>query len=167
MAIGDFTILEQASTAGRGSRTYNVGTGATIINPGEPVTRAAGGIVVTRMYSTAVTGIAQPAVATDFVVGIAQTTSNNTIALAGTIEIIPTNSGTTFLANPKDSTLWDTQAEYDALVGKRILVDLASSAYTVLSTDSANNGLIVMPLDISKYPGKVAVAFRAALSDVA
>ncbi len=61
---------------------------------------------------------------------------------------------------------WDTQAEYDALVGKRLLIDLTSGAYTLLATDSANNGLIVMPLNIAKYPGKVAVAFRQALSDV-
>lgn len=164
--IGDFTILEQNSMTARGSRLCNVATGATVIYAGEPVVRALGASVVTRLYNTATTGIASPAVGTDYVVGIAMTSSTNTTSATGTVDVMPLNSGTTFLANPKVAATWDTQAEYDALVGTRILIDLASSAYTVLSADSANNGLIVMPLDVAKYPGKVAVAFRQALSDV-
>jgi hypothetical protein len=53
-----------------------------------------------------------------------------------------------------------TQSEYDALVGKRVLIDLTTGSYTILATDSANNGCVVQPLDISKQPGKVAFSFR-------
>lgn len=166
MSIGDFVELEASSTTSRGSRLYNVAANATAINPGEPVVRSLGATTVTRMYGASTSGNTIPAVGTDYVVGIAQTTSTQTASAAGTVLVLPLNSSTTFLANPKDTTSWDTQAEYDALVGKRVLVDLASGAYTVLASDSANNGLIVMPLDISKYPGKVAVCFRQALSDV-
>ena len=54
-----------------------------------------------------------------------------------------------------------TQAEYDALVGARVLLDLTSGTYTILATDSANNGCVVEPLDISRFPNKVAFSIRA------
>lgn len=167
MAVGDFTILEASSaSSGRGSRKYNVAAAATAINAGEPVIRGLGDTTVTRLYTTGSTGTNAPVVGTDYVVGIAETAGTQTAAAAGSINVLPLSSGITFLANPKLATSWDTQAEYDALVGKRVLIDLASGAYTVLASDSANNGLIVMPMEVAKYPGKVAVAFRQALSDV-
>lgn len=160
MALGDFTILEQNSTNGRGSRLYNVASGATAINAGEPVARTLGATTVTIMATN------KPVVATDFLAGIAQTTSTQTASVAGTVDVLPLSSGTTFLIAPKVAATWNTQALYDALVGTRVLVDLTAGVYTVLAADSANNGLIVQALDISKYPGKVAVAFRQAVSDV-
>jgi hypothetical protein len=166
LAIGDFTILENSSTSARGSRTYNVAAAATAILPGEPVVRSLGAATVTRLYGTGTTGTNAPAVGTDYVVGIAMTTSTQTASAAGTVEVMPLNSATTWLANPLVAATWDTQSEYDALVGDRELVDLTSGAYSIIAGDSANNGLIVMPLDVSKYPGKIAVAFRGALSDV-
>ncbi len=164
MALGDITIFEQASTqGGRGSRNYNVLASATIINAGEPVARALGGTTVTACANNA------GQVGTDYVVGIAQTTSNNVSAtgLPGTVVVYPLNNGTTYLIKPKVAASWDTQAEYNALVGKRVLIDLTSSSYTLLASDAAGNGCVVQPLDIAKYPGQVAFAFRAALSDLA
>lgn len=146
---------------GRGARTYNVGAGAGTINAGEPVARTLGGIVVTPCATNA------GQVGTDYIVGIAATASTNTASAAGTVNVYPLTSGTTYLISPKVAATWDTQAEYDALVGKRVLLDNTSSTYTILASDSSGNGLVVMPLDIAKYPGKVAFAFRAALSDVA
>lgn len=166
MSIGDFVELEASSTNGRGSRLYNVAAAATAILPGEPVVRSLGAATVTRLYGTGTTGTNAPAVGTDYVVGIAQTTGTQTASAAGTVMVLPLSSATTWLANPLVAASWDTQAEYDALVGDRELVDLTSGAYSIIAGDSANNGLIVMPLDISKYPGKIAVAFRQALSDV-
>lgn len=169
MAIGDFTELESTNVGSRGSRTYVVGTASTsVINPGEPVTTSLGAATVTKMYGpTGVTGIAQPAVGTDYVVGIAQTTSTQTTTATGFVEVLPLNNGTTWLVTPNDTTAFDTQAEYDALVGDRVLINYASGTYTLLAADSANNGLVIQPLDIAKYPGKVAIAFRAALSNLA
>lgn len=166
MSVGDFTILEQNSTMGRGARTYNVASGATAINAGEPVVRSLGATTVTRLYGTGTTGTNAPVVGTDYVVGIAVTAGTQTASAAGVVTVMPLSSGITYLATPNTATSWDTQSEYDALVGKRVLIDLTSGAYTILATDSANNGLIVAPLDISKYPGKVAIIFRQALSDV-
>lgn len=168
MSLGDFTVLEGSSANGsRGSRLYNVGTAAVQILAGEPVTRTVTGATVVRMYGpTGITGVGQPVVGTDYVVGIAQTSSTQTSTVVGTVDVLPVNSGVTFLANPNVAASWDTQAEYDALVGHRVLIDLTSGAYTVLAADATTSGLVVMPLDIAKYPGKVAVAFRAGLSDV-
>ncbi len=168
MSIGDFTLLEGSSANGsRGARSYNVATGAStlIINPGEPVTRTVTGKVVQRMYGSA-TGVAQPVVATDYVVGIAATTSNQTTSVAGTVEVLPTDSNMTWLVTPNDTTAFDTQAEYDALVGHRVLISSDATTYTLLAADSTTSGCVIMPLDIAKHPGKVAVAFRQGLSDV-
>jgi hypothetical protein len=160
MSIGDFTILEQNSMTGRGGRKYNVGAG-TVINAGEPVARVLGGTSVTPCADNA------GQVGTDYIVGIATTTSTNTASAFGSVNVMPLDSGITYLANPNSAAAYDTQAEYDALVGKRVLIDLTTGVYTVLNTDGAGNGLVVMPLDVAKNPGKVAVAFRAALSDLA
>jgi hypothetical protein len=159
---GDFTILENASTMGRGSKTCLVAAGAstTIINPGEPVARALGAAVVTQPATNT------PVVATDFYVGIAETTSTQTAAAAGTVSVTPIDNKTTWLANPKVAATFDTQAKYDALVGDRVLIDLTAGAYTVLAVDGATFGCVIMPLDVSKYPGKVAIAFRAGVSDL-
>jgi hypothetical protein len=170
MSIGDFVVLEYGSTNGRGSRLCNTATGAasTIINPGEPVVRGASATTVTRLYSTATTGIASPVVNTDFIVGIAQTTSTQTTTAAGVVDVLPVNSGVTFLANP--TVAITTQAAYDALVGKRVLIDLgtlATGAYSVLAVDGSTSGVVIMPMDISKNLGKIAVAFRAGVSDLA
>lgn len=160
MALGNFTILEQNTMTGRGGRLYNIAAGSTIY-AGEPVGRLLGGINVFACINGA--GV----VGTDYVVGVATTTSTATASVAGTVDVMPLSSGITYLVAPAVAASWDTQAEYDALVGKRVTINLTTGVYTVNASDSANNGLIVMPLDISKYPGKVAVAFRAALSDVA
>lgn len=161
MSIGDFTILEQNSTNGRGSRVQNVALGATKINPGEPVVRALGATSVTAMATNS------PQVGTHYVVGIAQTTSTQTASAAGSVQVFPITNGTTYLVKPNVAATWDTQAEYDALVGARVLIDLTAGAYTVLASDAAGNGVVIEPLDVAKYPGKVAVTFRAATSDLA
>lgn len=157
MALGDITILREGQFGGVGSRQYVVGTSATTIKAGEPVAKALGntsGKKVTALATNA------PVVGTDYIIGIAATTSTNTTTAEGTVEVFPDLSGTVYLISPKTSTSWDTQAEYDALVGARVLIDLTSGSYTILASDSAANGCVIEPLDISKYPGKVAFSFR-------
>ena len=112
---------------------------------------------------------------TSYYAGVALTSSTNTASAAGTVTVLPISSGITYLANPDTAASWDTQSEYDALVGKRVLLKNSvsvtatptSGTYTILASDSANNGCVIMPLDVTKYPGKVAFAFRAGASDVA
>jgi hypothetical protein len=153
MAIGDITILEQSAEMGRGGRTYNVAAGSTIY-AGEPVQ------VVLGSINAKAADTSSPVVGTTYYAGVASTTSTATASLAGSVQVIPVNSATTFLINPAVAATWDSQSEYDALVGKRVLIQLQAGTYSLLASDSANNGCVVMPLDVAKYPGKVAFAIR-------
>lgn len=174
--IGDFTILEQTNETGRGSRLYNVAAGTAIL-AGEPVAKIAVGsvAVIPGRSSTPVVGLTG---VEGLFVGIAQTNSTNTTTVAGTVNVFPVNNGTTWLISPADSTAWDTQAEYNALVGKRVLIqngaenlayvaNVNAGTYSLLASDSAANGLVVMAMNILEHPGKVAVAFRNRVSDLA
>ncbi len=160
MTLGDLTILSDGQFGAPGSRTYNVLSGTTVINAGEPVARALGAATVTAAATNT------PVVGTDYYVGVATTTSAQTATLNSTVQVRPLSSDIVYLANPKVAATWDTQAEYDALVGDRVLLDLTSGAYTILATDSANNGCVIQPLEVAKYPGKVAFAFRNGVSDL-
>lgn len=174
MAVGDITILEASQRGSRGARLYNVASGTPIL-AGEPVQIRTVGDVTVQPSLTSTPVVSTSAGVEGLFVGIAQTNSTNTATAAGTVYVLPTNSDITWLANPAVAASWDTQSEYDALVGKRVLLQnsttVSSTAqnvgtYSVLASDSANNGVSVQALDISKYPGKVAIAFRKGTSNL-
>lgn len=154
MAVNDIVPLNEPQFGSIGTRKFNVAAGATTINPGEPVVRSLGAATVTAMATN------KPVVATDYVVGIAASTSTQTASAAGTVEVTPLVPGQVWLITPNVAATWDTQTEYDALVGDRVLIDLTSSSYTILAADGATYGCVIQPLDIAKYPGKVAFSFR-------
>lgn len=159
--LGDIQIYDEGAFGYPGDVEWSVASGTTAsINAGEPVARALGAAVVTAA------GDGTPVLATDYLAGIAATTSTETASAAGTVKVMKIVGGVTYLGNPKDSTLWDTQAEYDALVGDRVVFDLTSGTYTIDSVDGATNGLVVMPLDIAKHPGKVRFAFRDGVDEL-
>lgn len=161
-ARNDIQLLSSKNGTGYpGTKRVNVAASATLIYPGDPVTVALGASVGTSMATN------KPVVATDYLAGIAATTSTNTASAAGYVEVVPINSGDVWLISPNDSTAFDTQAEYDALVGDRVLLDLTSSKYTILAADGATYGCVIQPLDITKYPGKVAFSFRSGVSQLA
>jgi hypothetical protein len=168
MSLGDLIELENSAVGGRGGRVYNVAAG-TPIYAGEPVQRDLGGIVVYPALTS------MPVVGTNYFAGVATTSSTNTATAAGTVNVIPLTTQITYLANPDVAATWDTQAEYDALVGKRVLLKNSvtvtatptSGTYTILASDSANNGCVVQALNVFTTPGKVAFAFRAGASDLA
>lgn len=174
MASGDLTILEQNQYTGRGGRLYNVAAGTAIL-AGEPVTlRAVGDIAVQPMLTSSPV-VSVSAGVEGLFVGVASTNSTNTASAAGSVYVIPVNSGITYLISPATAATWDTQAEYDALVGKRVLIQNSatvsstpgnSGSYTLLSSDSANNGCVVQAMNIAEHPGKVAIAFRTGTSNL-
>ncbi len=166
MAQGDFIIrAEPSAQGGRGARAYNVASG-TPIYAGEPVQVVALGNTLGSVVVPALTNT--PDASVHLYVGIAATNSTNTASAAGSVDVIPLTSAHTWLGNPDVAASWDTQAEYNALVGARVLIKNSvtvtatptSGTYTVLASDSANNGCVVVPLNIFKTPGKVAFAFR-------
>jgi hypothetical protein len=154
MAINDVIAYNEPPFGSIGTRKYAVGASATIIYPGEIVVRALGGYVVTQMATN------KPVVGSDYVVGIAASVSTNTAAAAGYVEVTPMVPGQVWLANPAVAATWNTQSEYDALVGDRVIFNLTSGVFTILAADGATYGCVIMPLDVDEYPGKVAFSFR-------
>ncbi len=156
MAKGDITLYQsgRGNNGGVPSRNYQVNASATLLNAGEPAAYALGQQYVAPLATS------KPVVATDYLAGIAASTSTNTAAAAGTVEVYDDTPGQTYLIAPKTAASWDTQAEYNALVGARVTLDLTSGSYTINATDGATYGLIVENLNITNYPAKVAFSIR-------
>lgn len=163
MSIGDIVVLEQASMTGRGARLFNVSAGTAVINSGEPVCFGIGGQVTVVPAPNNF-----PVTTSDYFVGIAATTSTQTAGTAGTVGVFPTDALMTWLIKPKVAGSWDTQAKYDALVGKSVLIDKTSGAYTLLATapDQSTNGAVVQAISILEHPGQVAIAFKNSVSNL-
>ena len=159
--IGDIQLLRNGSFGVVGSRKHNVAASSTTIKAGEPVGKVLGNASVIPLPTNA------PSQGTSWMVGIAATTSTNTATAAGSVEVIPLVDSQVFLIKPLDSTLWDTQTEYDALVGDRVELDLTTSTYTIQAADTQYGGCVIQPLDITKYPGKVAFSVREVVNYLA
>lgn len=165
MALGDVSLYKDPSFGAIGSSTRQVASGTTAsINAGELVLVALGSATVTAWTANSA---AKPVVATDFVAGLAMTTSTETASAPGTVEVMPLVPGQQFLISPNAPTSWDTQAEYNALVGDRVLLNCTTGGVqTILATDGATNGLVIQDLDITKFPAKVAFSLRNGLSQL-
>lgn len=151
----------RARAADKGAIVYNVAAG-TPIYAGDPVqVNLAGTVVYPALTNT-------PVVATSYYAGIAATNSTNTSSASGSIDVYPISSQDVILGNPDVAASWDTQAEYDALVGARVLIKNSvavtatptSGTYTILASDGSTNGCVVVPLNVFKVQGKVAFCFR-------
>lgn len=143
------------------SIVYPVAAGVTI-KAGEPVTRTLGALTVIPAIT------ATPVVGTHFVVGIANTNATATATVAGIVSVVPVDINKIYLIKTS-GTAFANQAAYDAKLGHRVLFTLTSSAYTIATTqaDGSTGGLVIMPLDIAAYPGRIAFRFRAGASDLA
>lgn len=174
MARGDIVVGEQGSMTGRGARLYNVAAGTAIL-AGEPVQHRAVGDVTVQPSLTSTPVVGTSGVEGLFV-GVAATDSTNTLTAAGTVNVYPVSNLTTWYIKPAVAASFDTQAEYDALVGKRVLLqnsytvgasNLNAGTYSVLASDSAANGVVIMAMNILEHPGLVAIAFRGRVGDLA
>ena len=177
--VGDIICLKDKQFGQVGSKKYNVAANASnngtstsyvpAFRSGEPVITDIGTPVVLPLYRVAAGGNSKPAVATDYLVGIATSKSTETDTAAGTVEVEPIEANAVYLIDPKTAATWDTQTEYDALVGKQMLIELSGASYSggkycLLADTGATYGCVVQPLDVLKHPGKVAISFRAGLS---
>jgi hypothetical protein len=182
MALGDITIYSKDNGNGYpGDVNYAVATSATVpqILSGEPVAKSLGTATVSAMAS------AKPLVGTDYLVGVAATTSTEgTSGTAyGAVSVIPIDADVTYLISTLATSTYfgayatgtsgnPSQTVYDLTVGSRVTLARTGGVgatqlggtYTINSTDSSNQGCVVEELDISKYPGKVRFSFRKALS---
>ena len=157
-----FLSYDQINEAtGSKPELVQVGSAGSIAS-GIPVTKALGQRYVVAMATN------MPTVGTDYVAGITSSLSTDTASVDGYVDVQRIfDNDSTWLVSPKVAATWDTQAEYDTPVGTRILLDLTAGVYTALASDSANNGCVVEPLDIAKYPGKVRISFRKGLNYLA
>lgn len=165
--LGDIQLYDNGGVQYFGDITYKVtsGTAAKKIKAGEPVYIAVDG----DGYATALaTNLPSSANAASNISGIAATTSTDTVAAEGTVQVMNLSPLATYLIAPNVAATWDTQAKYDALVGKMVLLDLTGTAaagtatYTILASHNASYGCLVEPLDIAKHPGKVRFSIRSA-----
>lgn len=159
MAVGDIQPYESSNPKFTGSLRYFVGAGVagsdgtvSRIKAGEPVTKLAGATGVVAAVNNAPTTTLR-------IVGIAASTSTETASVSGTVDVIPADNGQIWMISPKVAATWDTQSEYNALCGARVLIDNTAGTYTMLASDGASNGCIVEYIDVLKYPGKVAFSF--------
>jgi len=166
MARGDIQIFKNGAFGPVGTTKHAVAAGAAAsIKAGELVLKSLGDASVVAWTAN---NTAKPVVGTDYIAGISMSDSTDTASAAGTVEIMPLVPGAIYLANPETPASFDTQAEYDALVGDRVLLKTtAAGVQTILGTDGATYGLVIMPLNIAEFPGKVAFSIRAGASYLA
>lgn len=165
MSLGNVTFKSQAVNGYPGDVTMLVQAGAVgTIVAGIPVTKALGQPYVIPAAD------ATPVVGTDYMAGISATLSTDTVALDGTVSVCQLMPGTIYLMKPKTPATYfgasyltvPSQSTYDALVGDRVLFDLTAGVYTIDAGDGATSGLVVEPIDVTKYPGLVAFSIRQA-----
>ena len=137
--------------------------GLTTIKAGEPVLKSLGSAVV------AIASTNTPVVATDFWAGIAASDSTDTVAAAGYVDVIEIDSRDDWFISPKVAATFGlgstpVQATYNALVGDRVLLDLTSSAWTILAADGATYGCVIQNSDVNVNFGKVKFSFRNGVS---
>jgi hypothetical protein len=166
MAANSFEIFDDGTLI-PGSKRYAVrGAGrAAGIKVGEFVCGTLGSPYATAWTPGGAASTAKPVVATDYVFGLAASTSTEIVGTDGVVDVIPMLPGLTYLGAPQTAASWDTQAEYDALVGDRVLLSYtAAGVFTVFHTDGSTYGCVVEPLDITLHPGKVRFSLRQGLS---
>lgn len=163
MSLGNVQVFSPGAFGSTGAKKQNVAAGTTSsIKAGELVLKALGSNFVTVWTAGSA---AKPVVATDFLAGLATSTSTETAALAGAVDVMPIVPGVIYRVAPTVAATWDTQAKYNALVGKRVLLDCtAGGVQTILAVDGATQGLVVEPLNIADFPGQVAFSLRQGLN---
>lgn len=141
MALGDVSIISQGGQMLPSSMVWPVAAAATTIYAGEPAK-----LVSTYAVPSA---DAEPATTTPTFLGIAASTSNQTSAVAGTVNIYVPCPGIVYGCKAKSAAAIDTAAELQALIGVPVLFDLTSTTYTVDTASTAStDGLVIVGGDI-------------------
>ena len=169
MALGDVVPYNETSGSALASRVHQVVSGGTppAINAGEPVGKTVG----TNYVIIAANAAVDASSTTAKIAGIAASTSTETATADGTVQVTPMGERI-WLIKPQTAATYgqgttQNQTTYNALVGARVLLQATTGAWTILASDSVNNGFVVENLDVTKYPGKVAFSARAATSYLA
>lgn len=78
--------------------------------------------------------------------GIAKSVSDETAAANGSVEVILPLPGLVYVGSPKVAGAADTEAEIQAISGKRIVLDLTSTDWTVdtAAADGIGNAVVIV-----------------------
>jgi len=143
MAIANIRIVNAGGSNTVPTLKFLGEAAATAMYAGEPVKAKAAG----SKYAIPLAD-AEPVIGTTTrVLGIAATNSTQTASADGEVYVYDANdTQIVYAAKAKSSAAADTQAEIDALIGKRVLLDLTSSEYTVdtATADGNTNGVIIV-----------------------
>lgn len=116
---------------------WPVAAAATTINAGEPCK-----LISTYAVPSA---DAEPLTSAPTFLGIAASTSTQTTATAGTVDIYSISASQIYGCKAKVSTTFDSAAEIQALIGVPVLFDLTSSTYTVdVASTASTDGLVIV-----------------------
>lgn len=124
--------------------TYIVASGTTTsIDPGEPTKLTAADGSVAGVVAAMVDG--DGLVTGQRFTGIGKARSTETTSTAGIVNTFAPVPGVVYRGFAKSATAADTQAEINALMGKKVLFDLTSSAWTVDTgaTDALANCVVI------------------------
>jgi hypothetical protein len=169
MAKNDFSLLYPVDSNLPPTHIYPVAAGTTSsINAGEFVLKALGTVASGKAAKafTASQSL-QPSTGTDYIVGLAMSTSTETTTATGYVEVMEMSPNLVFIGNPDVVATWgqttgsQSQTTYNNLVGSRVLIKVTAGVHTLLAADNVNNGLVVEYLDVTQFPGKAAFSLRA------
>jgi hypothetical protein len=141
MAKADISFKDQVYNSVP-TMTWQTEANATAIYAGEPTkVKSAGSKYVIPLADG--DGVIGTTVA---VTGIAKSDSTHTASADGSVDVYMPLPGIIYACKAKSSTAADTQSEIDALKGKRVVVDLTSSSYTIdtAASDHANNAFLIV-----------------------
>lgn len=125
-----FTILNQLSPS-YASSSVLVSLGAVgTIAAGTPA-KASDGVAATTWYGSVIPMIDGDGTTAQRFAGIAQSTSTDTVAAAGSVNLYLPYPGIMYAGQAKTSTTFDTQAEVDAAFGKGVFFDLTATVWSV------------------------------------
>ena len=146
MAFNDIRLADE-NGGDVPTRVWQAEAAATAILAGEPVKAKIAG----SRYAIPLAD-AEPVIgATTAVMGIAKSASTQTATADGIVEVFEPKEGVLYSARAKTAALADTQAEIDALVGKRVVLDFTAGSYTVdtAAADAATNGILIVGGDFT------------------
>lgn len=148
--LNSFALVTQMD--GAFSKNWVVDSGGVgTIAAGTP-TKAADAAAASPYLGTAIPMVDGDGDTADRFTGIAKSTSSDTASADGSVQIWLPLAGIIYQGKAKTASTADTQAEIDALSGKRVVFDLTSTTWSVdaAATDAVANCVVIIGGDYRK-----------------
>lgn len=144
---GDFKI--RWPDAPSFTQTWNVPSGGvSTIKAGEPTKTVDAAAASPYLGTTAIMADGDGTTTQRFT-GIAKSDSSDTASVAGTVQLWLPLPGLIYSGKAKTASTADTQAEVDALRGKRVVFDLTATVWTIdaAAADAVANTVVIVDGD--------------------